>query len=115
MPNLPKFLFCENPLLDERHDGRSFILHARRPLILAEVFHFNSSQEKESMQCKSAFNVGASLDYSSDEYIILGAVWIESNLLEKEIKTLPGIMRRMADWYEAYLIWEDKQNFENEE
>jgi hypothetical protein len=117
MNKLPKFLFCENPIAD-KSDGRQFILHARRPVILAEVFHFNEAQESESMECKRAFNLCATLDYPP-EYIVLGAVWTEPIVIknQEEANRLAGIMRRMADWYETYLIWEDSQdhNFNEEE
>jgi hypothetical protein len=111
---LPKFLFCENPIAD-KSDGRTFILHARKPAILAELFHFDQSENEKIMNCKRQFEIGSSLDYSPSEYIVLGTVWIEANTCSAD--ELASIMRRMADWYEAYLIWEDNQghNFEDED
>lgn len=84
-------------------------MHTREPVVLAEVFHFDSKDEISQMECKRKFDVGASLDYPP-EYVVFGAVWIEKDLSEKDLEGLPGLMRRMADWYEAYLIFRDKNN-----
>lgn len=106
----PKFLICENPLGKE--PGRIFILHNREPFILAEAFHFDESQNEEWMRCKSAFTIGASVDYPG-ELIALGAVWTFGNTLsamsaQEQADTLAGVMRRMGDWYHAYLKFEDE-------
>jgi len=101
----PKFLLCENPLA-EQSDGRVFVLHAREPLILAEAFHFAADDEEAQMAAKKFFNVAATLDYSPDEYVVLGALWYR----EADADTLAKIMRRMADWYESYLKWEDEKS-----
>lgn len=94
-----KFLIAENPVVD---DGRVFIVHLRDPVIIAEAFHFDLDQEKEWMECKSRFQIGASVDYPG-ELIVLGAVFAaEGSGHEK-------IMRRMGDWYYNYLKWEDEQ------
>lgn len=99
---LPKFLLCQNPIA-EKSVGRIFILHTREPVLLAEVFRFDSEDEIKQMECKKLYTVGASLDFPPD-YFVFGAVWIEKILSEKDSEGLPGLMRRMADWYEAYLI-----------
>lgn len=102
---LPKFLLAENPIAD-KSDGRLFILHTQTPVLIAEVFHFDAGDEPAQMECKRAFPIGAALDYD-DEYIVIGARWVEENSLHPD--KLAGLMRRMADWYHAYLIWEDNQ------
>ena len=114
---LPKFLLCENPMLTGGYDGRLFILHSREPYLLAEVFHFeNISDEKRMEVERQLATIAGRLDYGK-ETIFLSAVWlVPGKLAEKPAQdyanTLAGIMRRMADWYRAYLIWEDNQDHE---
>ena len=106
MGNKSKFLIAENPMVD---DGRVFIVHAQSPIILAECFHFDPADEDEQMKATSAFEVASALDYDH-EYIVIGALWVEPHATDnpqRDADKLAGIMRRMADWYEAYLIWED--------
>src|SRR4030067_1070271 len=109
---ISKFLLCENPLADQS-DGRVFILHTRQPVILAECFHFelpdySSEEEMEAdiLKCKLVFNTGSTLDYPP-EYIVLGAIWIESGTeaTQEPADGLAGITRHMAGWYKSYLIW----------
>jgi len=112
-----KFLLCENPIAD-KSDGRIFILHNRNPLILAEVFHFDIENEELQMNCKRQFTIGSSLEFGN-QYIVFGALWTipDARFLAKEAQKqaneLAGIMRRMADWYESYLIWEDQQDIDS--
>jgi hypothetical protein len=44
MNKTPKFMICENLLLE---NNRVFILHSREPLIIAEAFHFEMGNEKD--------------------------------------------------------------------
>ena len=88
-------------------DHRIFIIHAREPFILAEVFHFDDDQEKEWMEAKSQFIVGSSVDYPG-KLICIGAHFVSP--CENPVEVLPKIMRRMGDWYHAYLIFEDNEN-----
>jgi len=94
----------------------SFILHTQQPMILAEIFNFDSGDEKNQIECKKAFTTYGALDYGL-EYIVLGAVWMEPLKFEDDIPAtqevankIAGVMRRMADWYEAYLNWEDNHS-----
>lgn len=108
-----KFLLCENPIAD-KSDGRVFILHNRSPRLFAEVFSFHLADEKAQMDCKRQFTIGSSLEHN-DEYYVFGCLWVmpEEKFTTKNIQEqadeLAAIMRRMADWYEAYLNWEDNQ------
>lgn len=88
-------------------------MHTQTPVLIAEVFHFEAGDEKKQMECKQNFLTGSALEYGS-EYIVFGAIWVEPH--EVDVDKLAGLMRRMADWYEAYLIWEDSQDgdFSNE-
>lgn len=104
-----KFLIADNPLVN---DGRTFIVHMREPVIIAEVFHFDLDQESEWMECKSHFTTGVSVEYPG-ELIFLGVVfmaplpWADPQV---QADNLAKIMSRMGDWYHNYLKWEDAQD-----
>jgi hypothetical protein len=108
-----KFLFCENPIADQS-DGRQFILHSRPPYILAEIHAFENLSEEKRMEIERQATIGSRLDYGIETFFFF-PVWIVhadafENKSDQEIAdSIAGLMRRMADWYEAYLVWEDKQ------
>jgi hypothetical protein len=111
----PAFLLCENPILSE-NDGRLFILHTRTPAMLVELNHFKGLTDNEIAELsKIATRDGARLDYGN-EVIFFLQQWImpepEYAALkpQEQADKVAGIMRRMADWYKAYLIWEDSQD-----
>ncbi len=100
----PTFLIAENPLVD---DERIFVVHTRVPFVIAEAIHcINDSQ---AMGVKRTVNIGASLEYG-DEYVVLAARVIAG---EVGADRLAKLMRRMADWYRAYLIYEDQDETQN--
>ncbi|MBW7889325.1 MAG: hypothetical protein H3C35_13375 [Bacteroidetes bacterium] len=106
-----KFLFCENPIADQS-DGRQFIFHNREPRLLAEVFSFENISDEKILEIQRQSDVGSRLDYGV-ETIFFFPIWIEKTEIldaQKYSDNLAGIMRRMADWYQAYLIWEDSQD-----
>ena len=98
MPKPPSFLIADNPLVD---DGQTFVVHLRAPVVVAQAIHYDSPEERISQIGAT----GAILDYLG-EYILLYPVYIAA---EAQQEKLPGLMRRMADWYHAYLVHEDSQ------
>lgn len=106
----PAFLLCENPIADQS-DGRLFILHNRTPHILAEVHHFENLSDEQIMDILRQIPIGGRLDYEP-ETIFFTPVWMDDLKGEPQdvAYKIAGIFRRMADWYKAYLIWEDLQD-----
>lgn len=107
-----KFLLCENPI---HEDGDSlYILHTREPRLFAEVHHFDAGDEAGQMALKKQQSIYGALEYG-EEYIIFVCLWVIGDMkyigktAQEQADELAGIMRRMADWYKAYLIWEDQQ------
>lgn len=100
----PSFMIAEDPRLE---DGRVFIIHTREPRILAEVFHFGPDEEAEWLAIQQQFEIGSRLQLTA-ELIAIGAVWVAQT---KPIAPdrLAGLMRKMADWYQSYIEWEDIQ------
>lgn len=110
---ISKFLFCENPLLDHHNDERSFIMHTRYPMMLAEVHHFEDP--KAAQELFETTKYSTMLDYDIEQ-IVLTSIWLEKNQLSES--KINKLLKRMADWYDAYLRWEDEQEDwrnENEE
>jgi hypothetical protein len=109
-----KFLLCENPIADQS-DGRQFILHTRPPRLLAEIFAFEKISDEKIMEIQRQITTGSRLDYGPETFVF-GLLWIFESDFKEEMSSqqraneVAGIMRRMADWYEAYLIWEDSQD-----
>jgi len=109
-----KFLLCENPIVTGDAAGRIFILHNREPLILAEVLHFQNLDDAKRMEIQGAMDIGSRLD-RPPETIFFVAQWARPSELfyglgtQEQADQLAGIMRRMADWYQAYLNWKDSQ------
>ena len=113
-------MLCENPIVN---DGRVFVFHAREPMILAEVHHYEAFTDEELMDIERQITTPAwsRLDYPPETiYFFAVKFFPDERFIKKDAQgpadELAGIMRRMADWYEAYLIWEDKQlgNYEEE-
>jgi hypothetical protein len=102
MNKLPTFLLAENPLVD---DERIFIIHSKDPMVLAEAIHFSDDSGKFTID----HAIDSSLHYR-DEYIVLAARVIAGN---PDTDRLAKLMRRMADWYRAYLIFEDQDETQN--
>lgn len=120
---LSKFLLCENPTLNEQHDGRSFILHTRFPMLLAEVLDFEFTNDSERIDFEKKIFEGfpelawrsySRLDYG-EETFFFRCIWVDGHsefgmlAAQQQADEMAGIMRRMADWYKSYLIWEDKK------
>lgn len=109
---LSKFLHCENPLVNDQHDGRAFILHTRDPLIIAEIFPFEDLTEEKRMNFERGLAAFGRLDNGDETFYFVPVKFLPDEKFNKlspqeQSDELSGIMRRMADWYEAYLIWED--------
>lgn len=117
MSKISKFLICENPLVD---DERVFILHTRQPMILAEVVHFEGINDSERMDIERKIETPrwARLDYPPETiYFFMIKLYPDEKFLkmntQEQADTIAGLMRRMADWYKSYLIFEDN-NIANE-
>jgi len=116
----PKFLLCENPIA-EKSDGRIFILHTQEPIILAEVYSYEGIGEDRIKEISQTMSIGARLDYGLETFFFVPN-WLQpgweiipeakKDYQQITADKLAGVMRRMADWYKAYLIWEDNQDRE---
>jgi 8-oxo-dGTP pyrophosphatase MutT (NUDIX family) len=102
----PAFLLCDNPMTAAA-DDRQFILHNRNPKLLAEVRHFRDVNDFDIENTKAKIPWCEVLKYSPDT-IFFTIVWVDNSDQDMPDK-IPGTLKRMADWYKSYLIWEDSQ------
>lgn len=111
----PKFLICENPIITGDNEGRLFILHTQDPIILAELWHYENISESDLMDAMRQLGpTSAKLEYGTETILFTSVLMVRGESFSKlpgqeQADKLAGIMRRMADWYEAYLTWEDQQ------
>jgi hypothetical protein len=109
----PAFMIAENPMISA-DDGRLFVLHARNPYLLAEVFEYGIDDERGVAECMEGFSTSSKLNYGND-IIVFGLCYLEANTAfeqktpNQQLEKIVGIMNRMADWYKAYLIWNDNR------
>ena len=106
----PAFMLCSNPVAAKSVD-RLFILHNRYPMLLAEVHCFNNTEvAKVQYMLNQAYSVGR-LDHDKDIFLFTIS-WIEPTgaMMPRDVNDkVDPVLRRMADWYKSYLIWEDSQ------
>jgi hypothetical protein len=109
-----KFLLCDNPIMNAQYDGRSFILHSQNPIIIAEIFSFKNLTENEILKYQSEIPIGSKLNYGIETFffvpIYIQDGWKIKNNAQFIADELAKIFRRMADWYQAYLTWEDNHD-----
>lgn len=102
-------------MLTGDNEGRLFILHSFDPIILAEVFHYENISQSELLEKQRQLGpTSAKLEYGTETILFTSVLMTFGEEFNKKTgqekaDKLAGIMRRMADWYEAYLIWEDIQ------
>lgn len=108
----PGIVICENPMLEDGEDPRLFLLYDRKIKVYAEVYHFDIADEPAQMELKRSLDVYGTTEVD-DEYFIIAPVWVIPDEKftqaedQKQVDTLARIMRRMADWYHAYVVWEN--------
>lgn len=90
-----------------------YVIHLRDPLIAAQVFTFGPDEETERLELLRQPNINAYATTEVDalESVVLLAIFIASKTGDDQAIAgkLAKIMRRMADWYRAYCLWEDSQ------
>lgn len=108
--NAPAFMLAENPMTGEQ----LFIIHTGSPYVMAEVYHYEEDDEESIMVCQRNFTAGSKTTYMG-ETAVIGAIMMipDEKFLkmdtQEQADKLANLMRRMADWYFAYLKWEEKQ------
>lgn len=109
----PAFMIAQNPITS----NKIFIVHNGTPFVMAEVNDFYSSDVASITGCQMTIKVGSKTVFGEETYL-LDAVMIlpdeKFDALDEQKKAdkLASLMRRMADWYHAYLKWQEEQKLE---
>lgn len=108
---IPKFIIGENPMVE---NSGVFIIHTREPIFITEI-HEHESKEKQSAfhdqlikfqeENKVSILVGRDKDFIQP-FTLVCVGYIAT---DKTADELAKIIRRMADWYQSYIKWEEKQ------
>jgi len=106
---LPKFLIAENPMAKSH---REFVLHTQQPRMLIEVFDITGFTQKEEIELKKKFNVGGTTEVNGLYFLLTPAIYFENitTPTQNDADSLAGLMRRAADWWHAYIKFEDEKN-----
>jgi hypothetical protein len=108
--NAPAFMIAENPMTG----SQLFIIHTGSPYVMAEVHEFHSEDENEILKCQQQYSIGGKTTFETKTALI-GAVMMvpdekfSSYSAQEQADKLASLMRRMSDWYYAFLKWEDEQ------
>lgn len=98
---LPKFMICENPMLSDEHYNE-FILHTQPPEFLAVVLEKDSPEQYQ----KLSYPVIETIGHMHDDGLL--TIYILAPIIQYSEGDIKPVLKRMADWFRSYLIYEDK-------
>ncbi len=90
MANYPRFIIAENPMAEP---DAEYILHTQQPRFLAKRVHDNPTTD---------FEIVDDIDNM--------AVFFKNDSTK-----VAGLMRRLGDWYVAFINWEEDNYNNNDE
>lgn len=111
--NAPAFMLAENPMTGKQ----LFIIHTGTPYVMAEVHSFHTADEKGIMDCQRNYTIAGKTTFETHTAVIGAVMMVPDEKfgklpLQEQADKLANLMRRMADWFYAYLKWKDEQNAE---
>jgi|GEM_PF-4079999 len=105
-------MLCENPLIGGNYIS---IIHNYKPFIKANLYHLPLADKKQIQDAKETFPDAVGFEYAG-EYIFLAIEYLEDeDDTQENIDKIARIMKRMAKWYKAYLIWVDQKIAEEDD
>lgn len=97
-PKLPKFMVCENPMV-EQSNTTQFILHTQDPAFLAVIINDAADEQYKNWHHPAAvFNFYVNDDGFMETHKIVPILGFS-----EEGEDFAPIMNRMSDWYSSYL------------
>jgi hypothetical protein len=109
--NAPAFMIAENPMTAKQ----LFVIHTGSPYVMAEVHSFHSEDEKAIKHCEQQISVGSKTSFDNRTHLLAGTMIVPDEKFhqlsaQEQSDKLASLMRRMADWFHAYLKWNDEQD-----
>jgi len=104
--NISKFLVAENTMLSDD----VFIVHTRKPRFIAKVMEFENRDEidvykkvfdSESLEKAISYS---EKEHNSTHYLFVPYEYLDDLSDETQREDISKVLKRMADWYRAYLI-----------
>lgn len=103
---LPRFMVCENPI----SESGEYILHCREPKMLIKVFNLTNTSIEERKDWVKQIPVYGACEIGSVLYYLV-PVEQYTNFFgenkEEVNQNLSSLMKRCADWWKSYVIWEE--------
>jgi hypothetical protein len=105
---IEKFLLCENPMTQ----SGEYILHTRKPAMLLQVVDATEFNENTRMDMLRNIPVYGSTEVEGLDFIIYPLIYFDKVEIstQTEADKLAGLMRRAADWWHAYIKFEENFN-----
>lgn len=108
----PKFTIAINDMVE---NSGQFIVHMRDPVFFAEIYEHESKEEQSEfhnqlIEFQEKNNISLLVGRDRDFFQPFSLVCTVSTqeMVDMNHDNLAKIMRRMADWYQSYIIWEEK-------
>ena len=109
---LPRFMIAENPMAQP---GEEYILHTKSPKMLLKVIDATGVAYAKRNELVKKIAVGASCEVNGQLFYIYPIAQY-SHISQKNLpeinEDLSLLMKRIADWWKSYIIFEEK-NYEN--
>jgi hypothetical protein len=105
--NLPRFMIAENPLIES---GREFVLHIKKPALLIEVFDTTDWPKDKYIEALQQFNVYGTTTVNEMDFLLVPVKLFDNPEFEtqEDADRMAGLFRRAADWWHAYIKFEEK-------
>lgn len=104
-----QFYLCENPKGPEEDAfSEQYILHAKSPRFTARILAF-----QEDIDVATAEYAGPNITFyyiNADGIREIFTLVAEEIYDQSDASVIDSKLKRMADWYTDYLMWEDRQN-----
>jgi len=106
---LPRFMIAENPLAQRE---REFILHTKKPALLMEVFDTTDWPPEKYTALLQQLNVYGTTTVDDMDFLLAPVRLFDQPPLQtqKDTDQLAGLFRRAADWWHAYIKFEEKNS-----
>jgi len=99
-------MIAENPMAN----SGEWVLHTRKPAMLLRVIDITDWSDADRIENMKQFNVYSLTEVNGLHFLLVpGILFHEIELkTQRDADQLAGLMRRAADWWHAYIKFEEK-------
>jgi hypothetical protein len=106
MKKLPKFQVQFNPMVDA---SQKFIFHTRSPEMLIRVLLIDDLTKEQDEDIRARYPLGTFNKVPGTRYILIIEKFYNEIDTEEKKADLAGVLKRAADWWVAYLKFEERK------